>query len=953
MNITVTDVTELPAQTFLSVRYGDKRQQAPFRRGEKFSFPSAPEKAYTVDVFRKVGSKQISLAGISALGGTIVSENIEIPSLDLQGLPVTASLTATVTKEAAKSDPASMKQQVAQRAKKYLDTHDIQPVLHEMFSRLLERLPSDPLGDMIGFLEQKREELEERESPERDFQNEPGMGEDPLPGFGDDVSAEVLPNLRAHHSLVADVLGEDLTIYPRLKSSRTSLGVSLAQCIKPGIDCPGHELVKVSGAYAGDGECYEVYRDLFDPIISSLHGGYAANARHPTDTSPVKISNAKIDPTGRYAVFATLETRRNLTGLRLPTCCSREERREVERIITGVLSTLSGEGKGSYYPLRGSQSYAPKLGGMTAHQEESMRRACTLFAEPDSRLRLSAGFGRHWPDARGIFVSDSQSFYVWCNEEDHVRFFSRQHNVDVKAMWSRVVDAVAKVEKGVEAEGRGWLRSDHLGFLASCPSRLGTGIRASVSLKIPLLAASVDMTALCKSLQLQSSQEVGSVTYGSVWNITNMDCLGISEVDVLNAVIEGTQALVMMEQRLERGEAIYDAVPGMGDECYPGFPADGCPARLPDLSGYHSLASIALKENPEIYTRMRTRKTSRGTGLAPCIKPGMDERGQANSADPAPGIVACDEECYSTFGDIFNVVIPRMHKSFSPDKSRHPLDSNPSKFSNAKIDPRGATAVSVRVELRRNFTGLKMPPCCDKAERRRAETIIVKALQGLGGAWQGGYMPLTWSESYAAKPMGMSVEEQAELRDEGLLFLEPTSPARLSMGLGRHWPDARGIYLSNRRDSFAWCNEEDHLCLTVKADGGDLKGIVTRAQEAVAAVEAEAEKTGSGYMKDEGLGYLTVNPANLGNGCSCAVSLRLAKFGQHAQFSATCRALELRAAWRGGAWEITNTPSLGVSQVDLITGVIEGCALLVKIEDKLNRGESIQDELSIVAGGMN
>jgi creatine kinase len=139
----------------------------------------------------------------------------------------------------------------------------------------------------------------------------------------------------------------------------------------------------------------------------------------------------------------------------------------------------------------------------------------------------------------------------------------------------------------------------------------------------------------------------------------------------------------------------------------------------------------------------------------------------------------------------------------------------------------------------------------------------------------------------------------------------------------------------------------------VKADGGDLKGIVTRAQEAVAAVEAEAEKTVSGYMRDEGLGYLTVNPANLGNGCSCAVSLRLAKFGQHAQFSATCRALELRAAWRGGAWEITNTPSLGVSQVDLITGVIEGCALLVKIEDKLNRGESIQDELSIVAGGMN
>merc|ERR1719443_1098321 len=139
-------------------------------------------------------------------------------------------------------------------------------------------------------------------------------------------------------------------------------------------------------------------------------------------------------------------------------------------------------------------------------------------------------------------------------------------------MWTRVARAVDKFEKAIEADKRSWVRSDHLGFLASCPSRLGTGIRISVSLKIPLLAASVDLPALCRSFQLQSSQEVGSVTYGSVWNITNTDCLGVTEVDVLNCVIEGTQTLVQMEQRLEVGEAIYDSIPGMGSDAYPGFP---------------------------------------------------------------------------------------------------------------------------------------------------------------------------------------------------------------------------------------------------------------------------------------------------------------------------------------------------------------------------------------------
>jgi hypothetical protein len=30
-----------------------------------------------------------------------------------------------------------------------------------------------------------------------------------------------------------------------------------------------------------------------------------------------------------------------------------------------------------------------------------------LLTEPDSKIKLAAGFGRHWPDARGVFVCDA------------------------------------------------------------------------------------------------------------------------------------------------------------------------------------------------------------------------------------------------------------------------------------------------------------------------------------------------------------------------------------------------------------------------------------------------------------------------------------------------------------------------------------------------------------------
>mmetsp|Transcript_100495 Transcript_100495/g.174445 ORF Transcript_100495/g.174445 Transcript_100495/m.174445 type:complete len:967 (+) Transcript_100495:30-2930(+) len=953
MEISVTEVGELPANTYLSVRYGDSRKQAPFVRGESFVFPAGPEKAYTVDVFRKVGTRSISLAGMTALGGTVESENLEIPSLDMQVDPLTVSLRASLKDVAGKEfggqeiiDERAKRHQVAVRAKSYLDKHDVQPVMQAMFARLLERLPSDPLDFMIGYLEQQRQEIEDRHAPPHDFSKEPGLGDAALPGFGDrEAPPKELPDLQDHHSLVADVLRQNAKLYANLSNVRTPLGVSFSQCIKPGIDCPGHELVKVSGAYAGDFDCYEVFQDLFNPVISSLHNGFKLDENHMTDMSPMKLSNARIDPTGRYAVFATLETRRNISSLRLPTCCSREERREVERLATRVLIALDGDLKGHYYPLRASQSYPPKVGGMTRTQEEHLRRACALFAEPDSRMRLSAGLGRHWPDARGIYVSDKQNFFVWCNEEDHLRFVSRQHTVDIKAMWSRVITAIEKVEKGLEEATLKFLHSDHLGFITTCPSRLGTALRVSVSLKIPLLAGAVDLQALCRSLHLQSTQEVGSVTYGSVWNVSNCDCLGVSEVDILNSVTEGCAVLVMLEQRLEAGEPIYDAIPGLGAEPYPGFPADRCPARLPDLSSNRSLVAQMFQETPDLYKELHKRMTSRGVSLAACIKPGMDNPGLSGIEDRNAGLVAGDEESYETFRGLFDPVINRLHSGFT-SKALHPVDTTASKLSNATIDPNGALLGSLRLEMRRNLRGLRLAPCCDLEERREVERVLVKALLETPGS----YMPLTWSKSYVPRPSGMLQEEQAALREQGVLFPEPAAVAQLSAGLGRHWPDARGIFMCNSQESYAWINAEDHACFIITDPGSDVKGAYCRMSAWIESVEAEVSKQGLAFMQSDHLGYVTVSPENLGCALRCSVSLRLFNLAARPDFLVLCEKLELQATWHAGAWEIANRSTLGVSEVDLVSGFIEGCALLVNLEEKLLKGESISPELRQLAG---
>jgi creatine kinase len=94
-------------------------------------------------------------------------------------------------------------------------------------------------------------------------------------------------------------------------------------------------------------------------------------------------------------------TGRSVRGTRLPPCTTFEERRELERVIVKGLMGLTGDLKGEYFPLHGSQSFAGMPGGMSIEKEDNLRSNGNLFQEPDSTLLLSSGCGRHWPDARG------------------------------------------------------------------------------------------------------------------------------------------------------------------------------------------------------------------------------------------------------------------------------------------------------------------------------------------------------------------------------------------------------------------------------------------------------------------------------------------------------------------------------------------------------------------------
>ena len=138
---------------------------------------------------------------------------------------------------------------------------------------------------------------------------------------------------------------------------------------------------------------------------------------------------------------------------------------------------MTGDLQGDYFPLAGSRSYKEKPTGMTEEKEEQLRSRGNLFQEPDSTLLLSSGCGRHWPDARGIFHNNDENLFVWVNEEDQMRIVSMEKGDNVKRIIERFAKATSTIQECLKNEGYDFMHNDHLGWILTCPSNLGTGLR--------------------------------------------------------------------------------------------------------------------------------------------------------------------------------------------------------------------------------------------------------------------------------------------------------------------------------------------------------------------------------------------------------------------------------------------------------------------------------------------
>ena len=97
---------------------------------------------------------------------------------------------------------------------------------------------------------------------------------------------------------------------------------------------------------------------------------------------------------------------------------------------------------------------------------------------------LDAGIAAHWPHGRGCYVSKDKDFIVWVGEEDHLRIMCMRKGSVLNELFDRLKKGLDLIS-GIR--GLKFAQSEDYGFVTSCPTNLGTGMRASLHIPLPKL----------------------------------------------------------------------------------------------------------------------------------------------------------------------------------------------------------------------------------------------------------------------------------------------------------------------------------------------------------------------------------------------------------------------------------------------------------------------------------
>lgn len=273
---------------------------------------------------------------------------------------------------------------------------------------------------------------------------------------------------------------------------------------------------------------------------------------------------------GDIVLASRIRLARNLEGIPFPQRANGEQLYQVVSQLKGSLCDLNS-GKDSEYMFIDLENL-PLLERLVLVEKH--------IISPDHAREAGN---------RAIIVKQDTTVSIMVNEEDHLRIQCLMPGLNLINAFTNAnqVDDVIENKHTLAF-------NEELGYLTSCPTNLGTGLRASVMMHLPALVLTGQINRIINAviqlgLTVRGLYGEGTEAVGNIFQISNQLTLGFTEQEIIDNLYSVVKQVVDHE-RTARGSLYADTTDMLVDRVWRAY---GTLKYARSISGQETLALLS------------------------------------------------------------------------------------------------------------------------------------------------------------------------------------------------------------------------------------------------------------------------------------------------------------------------------------------------------------------------
>ena len=220
-------------------------------------------------------------------------------------------------------------------------------------------------------------------------------------------------------------------------------------------------------------------------------------------------------PESDIVVSSRIRLARNLADFPFPMRAEETVRREINAVLRDQISDLKA---------------TPRLEYVNVDELVKVDRQFLVERQLISREHAES------QGPRGACIGRKETISLMINEEDHLRMQVLRSGYDLDQCW----EEINRIDDEIEQQ-MAFAFTDEFGYLTSCPTNAGTGMRVSVMLHLPALVLTKEIQKVFQamhkmSLAVRGLYGEGSQAMGDFYQISNQVTLGKSEEQIIQNV---------------------------------------------------------------------------------------------------------------------------------------------------------------------------------------------------------------------------------------------------------------------------------------------------------------------------------------------------------------------------------------------------------------------------------